>query len=38
MSKTVKAHIAIFIVGLIYGFNYLIAKDVMEYQHPILQY
>lgn len=30
MSKTVKAHIAIFIVGLIYGLNYLIAKDVMQ--------
>ncbi len=30
MSKNVKAHIAIFIVGLIYGLNYLIAKDVMQ--------
>ena len=30
MSKTTKAHIAIFIVGLIYGLNYLIAKDVMQ--------
>jgi drug/metabolite transporter (DMT)-like permease len=30
VSKELKAHIALFIVGLIYGLNYLIAKDVMK--------
>ena len=30
MSKTLKAHLAVFTVGLIYGLNYLIAKDVMQ--------
>ena len=30
MSNTTKAHVAIFIVGVIYGLNYVIAKDVMQ--------
>ena len=30
MSDRLKAHIALFIVALIYGVNYTIAKDVME--------
>jgi drug/metabolite transporter (DMT)-like permease len=37
MPATVKAHIALFLVALIYGANYTIAKIVMDggYLHPI---
>ncbi|MEM8909586.1 MAG: DMT family transporter [Bacteroidota bacterium] len=36
-SKTVQAHIALFLVALIYGANYIIAKEVMdqEYIQPL---
>ncbi len=35
MSKTVKAHLALLIVNIIYGANYSIAKDVMpQYVQP----
>ncbi|MEN0006004.1 MAG: DMT family transporter [Bacteroidota bacterium] len=37
MSPTLKAHIALFLVALIYGANYTIAKIVMDggYLHPV---
>ncbi len=36
MNETVKAHLALFFVAAIYGFNYIIAKEVLvkEYLHP----
>ena len=37
MNETVKAHIALFLVALIYGGNYTIAKEVMDggYLQPL---
>ena len=33
MSATLKAHIALFLVALIYGANYTIAKEVLDNEH-----